>query len=336
MRSHLLIAAIGLMSGAVGLRAQVSETGGIAVYSGQSHGRPTASGEIFDHNGLTAAHAKLPFGSIIRVANFTTGRMVNVRVNDRKGPDGRMLNITHAAAARIGLAPNDVAPGSLMVIGQSSGVPPVARTNPPGPFSGNNLGAVFRPIEPGADPQPRKFKPFTGLGRSAAINKAVEQPGQAPVQEKRGWFGELFSRGKNSNNIAAANRDSPPPAGYPPSPLGAPNSPSAEHLTPMSATIPSAPPAQPPANTTAAAQAPRQATYPYRAQFGAFRGENNARELSNSLNASGVGTTVLRSPSTGLFLVVTGGGFRTAEEAQQWINAEAARRNWRERPLVVR
>lgn len=332
MRSLFLVSAAILMSGTAGLQAQVSETGDLAVYSSQSQGRPTASGEIYNHSGLTAAHAELPFGSIIRVANFETGRMVDVRVNDRKGNDGRILTLSFSAAQRIGLAPHAVAPGSLMVIGQTTAVQPVARTKPPGPFSGNNLGAMFNPIEPGSDPQPKKFKPFSGFGRNSAINEAVAQPNSAPVQQKGGGLRELFSRGPGSNNLGNQN---PPAAGYRP-PLGAPNSPSAEHLIPMNATIPTAPPAQPPVRTAAASQAPPPAEFPYRAQFGAFRAENNAREMANSLNATGVGTTVLRSSSTGLFLVVTGGGFRTAEEAQQWINTEATRRGWRERPMVVR
>jgi len=361
MRSLLFVFSLIALPGITGLQAQSTENGPLAVYSDQYQGRPTASGELYDRHALTAAHATLPFGSIIRVANFETGRMVDVRVNDRKGMDGRILNLSGAAAHRIGLPSHIVAPGSLMLIGQSSGVQPVASTSPPRPVPGNDLGAMYRPTPPGADPQPQRFKSFSGMGKKKAINDAVAGSGQVaeqkkggglfnrekspqngtpevqsqPQGQKSGGIGSFFDRFKTSSKAEAyVNSSAPPSAAYPPSALGSPGSPSEAHLTPMNATIPSAPSAIPPSN--AAPQAPAPSAYPYRAQFGAFQADVNARELSNSLNSSGVGATVLRSPATGLYLVVTGGGFKTAEDAQQWINNEVVRRNWKDRPVVVR
>ena len=67
-------------------------------------GRPTASGEKFNPQKLTAAHKKLPFGSCVRVVNMENGRSVEVRVNDR-GPyvEGRDLDLSQAAAETLGL-----------------------------------------------------------------------------------------------------------------------------------------------------------------------------------------------------------------------------------------
>jgi rare lipoprotein A len=73
---------------------------GIASWYGEPfNGRPTASGEIYDMNGLSAAHRVLPLGSVIRVTNVENGRSVTVRVNDR-GPfvRGRMLDLSYGAA----------------------------------------------------------------------------------------------------------------------------------------------------------------------------------------------------------------------------------------------
>jgi rare lipoprotein A (peptidoglycan hydrolase) len=54
-------------------------------YSDQFHGKPTASGEIYDKGQLTAAHPTFPFGSLVAVHNLKNGKTVVVRINDR-GP----------------------------------------------------------------------------------------------------------------------------------------------------------------------------------------------------------------------------------------------------------
>ncbi len=78
---------------------------GVASFYGKGFaGRPTASGERFDPQALTAAHRTLPFGSKVRVTNAANGRSVVVRINDR-GPfhGGRQIDLSRGAAERIGL-----------------------------------------------------------------------------------------------------------------------------------------------------------------------------------------------------------------------------------------
>ena len=78
---------------------------GVASYYGRRfHGRPTASGERFDMNQLTAAHRTLPFGSRVRVTNPRSGASVVVRINDR-GPftGGRTIDLSRAAAEQVGI-----------------------------------------------------------------------------------------------------------------------------------------------------------------------------------------------------------------------------------------
>lgn len=72
-------------------------------------GMPTASGEIFNAGDYTAAHRTLAFGSRVRVTYLKTGRSVIVRINDR-GPftPGRIIDLSRAAAAEIGLLPDGV------------------------------------------------------------------------------------------------------------------------------------------------------------------------------------------------------------------------------------
>jgi murein L,D-transpeptidase YcbB/YkuD len=73
-------------------------------YGNELRGNRTASGEIFDPNGLTAAHKSLPFGTCLVVGNPRTGRTVVVRVNDR-GPftEGMTLDLSAGAARAIGM-----------------------------------------------------------------------------------------------------------------------------------------------------------------------------------------------------------------------------------------
>ena len=79
-------------------------------YGGKFQGRQTASGEVFDTNQFTAAHKSLPFGTIVKVTSLESGQSTVVRINDR-GPfiSGRIIDLSRAAAAAIGLAGQGVA-----------------------------------------------------------------------------------------------------------------------------------------------------------------------------------------------------------------------------------
>jgi rare lipoprotein A len=99
----LLLAAL-LLAGCASTGGGSGGTWTASWYGDPFHGRPTASGEPFDKNALTAAHRTLPFGTRLRVTYPATGRSVVVRVNDR-GPfvPGRDLDLSQAAAERLGL-----------------------------------------------------------------------------------------------------------------------------------------------------------------------------------------------------------------------------------------
>jgi len=71
-------------------------------YGPQYQGRRTASGQVFDMHGHTAAHPTLPFGTRVLVTNLRNGRAVALIVNDR-GPftKGRIIDVTRHAAAEL-------------------------------------------------------------------------------------------------------------------------------------------------------------------------------------------------------------------------------------------
>lgn len=68
-------------------------------YGGSFHGKKTAANEIFDANGLSAAHKTLPIGTHLLVTNKSNNRQVILRVNDR-GPfiQGREIDVSETAA----------------------------------------------------------------------------------------------------------------------------------------------------------------------------------------------------------------------------------------------
>lgn len=72
---------------------------GEASYYGEKfHGKTTASGDIFDASGMTAAHRTFPFGTWLRVRNLENNETVDVRVNDRGPYSGdRIIDLSKGA-----------------------------------------------------------------------------------------------------------------------------------------------------------------------------------------------------------------------------------------------
>ncbi len=108
---------------------------GLASWYGEPyHGRQTASGEIYDMHALTAAHRTLPFASLVRVTRRDTGASVEVRINDR-GPfiRGRIIDLSYAAACRIGLDIDGVVPVVVEVLGTETRPRPPLPVQPGGP-----------------------------------------------------------------------------------------------------------------------------------------------------------------------------------------------------------
>jgi rare lipoprotein A len=78
---------------------------GVASWYGKEfHGRPTASGEIYDMYQPTAAHLTAPLGTYALVTNLENGQSIRVRINDR-GPHKRhrILDLSYEAARQIDL-----------------------------------------------------------------------------------------------------------------------------------------------------------------------------------------------------------------------------------------
>lgn len=95
---------------------------GIASWYGPGfHGKPTASGVIYDQNGMTAAHQTLPLGTRVMVTNLDNGKSIEVTVNDR-GPfaKGRVLDLSYAAAQALEMIKPGTSPVRIEVIDSGS------------------------------------------------------------------------------------------------------------------------------------------------------------------------------------------------------------------------
>jgi rare lipoprotein A len=97
------------------------EKGIASWYGEQFHNRNTANGETFDMDVPSAAHKTLPLPSIVEVTDLDTGRKIRVRVNDR-GPfvDGRIIDLSKAAAEQLGIARKGVARVRVRYLGPAS------------------------------------------------------------------------------------------------------------------------------------------------------------------------------------------------------------------------
>jgi len=96
---------------------------GLASWYGPGfYGRQTASGRVYTGAGLTAAHRSLPFGTAVRVTNLANGRRVVVVVDDR-GPfvRGRVIDLSAAAARRLGMVRDGVVPVRIRVVRWAEG-----------------------------------------------------------------------------------------------------------------------------------------------------------------------------------------------------------------------
>ena len=74
-------------------------------YHNKFNGRRTASGKRFDNNGYTAAHKKLPFGTMVKVTNEANGKWVIVEITDR-GPFSKAREIDLSRRAFMDIVSN--------------------------------------------------------------------------------------------------------------------------------------------------------------------------------------------------------------------------------------
>ena len=169
-----------------------NETGIASWYGPGFHGKRTANGEVYDQNGLTAAHKTLPMPSMVRVTNLENGRSIEIRVNDH-GPyaAGRVIDVTRRAAQLLGFIDNGTARVRVQIMPEESQqlaalasrqggdqVPPPPKAAPAGEVTSGGLapiaGSKGSPAQPQPGSQPATVAvPQQGTGQASI---AVPQP----------------------------------------------------------------------------------------------------------------------------------------------------------------
>jgi peptidoglycan lytic transglycosylase len=171
-----------------------SETGIASWYGPGFHGNRTANGEVYDQNGLTAAHKTLPMPSMVRVTNLENGRSIEVRVNDR-GPfeAGRVIDMTRRGAQLLGFIEQgtarvrvDIMPDEsqqLAALASRQGgdqVPPPPKAAPAGEVTSGGLPPIA-----GAKVSPGKAQPLAPAAQTAQLGTKVTVPVAAPQPDGR-------------------------------------------------------------------------------------------------------------------------------------------------------
>jgi rare lipoprotein A len=153
------------------------ERGLASWYGDAHHGRPTATGERFDMNALTAAHKTLPLPGLVEVTNLANGQTIVVRVNDR-GPfvEGRIIDLSRGAAEAIGLRQAGVGEVRVRYLGRAPrlGSAPVqyAQARPPAARRAPEEASDYW-VQAGAFSDPRSARRVAErLGDRARVNQA--------------------------------------------------------------------------------------------------------------------------------------------------------------------
>ena len=163
-------------------------TGVASWYGHPFHGRPTANGERYDMNDVTAAHPTLPLPSRVRVTNLENGRQLVLRVNDR-GPfiDGRLIDVSRRAAQLLGFYRKGLAEVRVEYLGLDHIEPDVpwpvdspktlpANGTPSATATSREVASSVRAVE-----RPPPVKPV----RTAALNPPQAENGHAAAGGSR-------------------------------------------------------------------------------------------------------------------------------------------------------
>ncbi len=204
-----------------------SETGIASWYGPGFHGKRTANGEVYDENGLTAAHKTLPMPSLVRVTNLENGRSIQVRVNDR-GPfsPGRIIDMTRRGAQLLGFIQQgtarvrvDIMPEEsqqLAALASRQGgdqLPPPPQAAPAGQVVSGGLAPIAGSKVSPAQPQPAAPAPSAPVAQPGTNIIAVAPPQpdgtvlQMPVRPTSIYVqAGAFLRQTNANQLGAQLR----------------------------------------------------------------------------------------------------------------------------------
>ena len=167
-----------------------SKVGTASWYGAAFHGLPTANGEVFDKEQISAAHPTLPLPSIVQVTNLENGRSVQLRVNDR-GPfiGDRLIDLSEAAARELGYDDKGLARVRVDFVAlaeDATGTPPTPKVARAAPKPAPVLAVAS---EPQVSLPPRREVQVAALEQPPA-RRATASCAAGPQLVQIGAFGE--------------------------------------------------------------------------------------------------------------------------------------------------
>jgi rare lipoprotein A len=95
----------------------VFQRGKASYYAQSMNGRRTASGERYFSDSLTAAHARLPFGTRVKVRNLKNDSIVVLRIIDRmSASSSRVIDVSWAAAKKLNFVRDGITQVELSIL----------------------------------------------------------------------------------------------------------------------------------------------------------------------------------------------------------------------------
>ena len=95
----------------------VYQRGKASYYAQSMNGHRTSSGERYCSDSLTAAHARLPFGTRVEVRNLKNDSVVVLRVTDRmSASSSRIIDVSWAAAKKLNFVRDGITQVELSII----------------------------------------------------------------------------------------------------------------------------------------------------------------------------------------------------------------------------
>jgi len=169
------------------------ERGNASWYGTKFHGKHTSSREPYDMYQMTAAHKTLPLPSYVRVTNLRNNRSVVVRVNDR-GPfhDGRIIDLSYAAALKLDVVATGTAPVEIVVIDPEALDAPGSRLAAITPSSPGPRPESGHKVELPAGPLFIQLGAFSEAANALALKGQLEVADIRPVRIEEQSANRLF------------------------------------------------------------------------------------------------------------------------------------------------
>lgn len=177
-----------------GVASPATTLGLVGFYPQNADKKPTSTGEVYLHRGLTAASKNYPYNTILQVTNVVTGKTVRVRINDcGPVPSDRVVNVSRSAAFELGILATGPTQMKVEIIKLGTDGPTCPRSDQQAPAPSTKHLPAAAPSTNPANDQPAtstknatvhyavKLGAFRNLEGADRLQEEVRLLGFAPV-----------------------------------------------------------------------------------------------------------------------------------------------------------